>query len=287
VAVALAERLNGDAVAISADALQVYEGMPILTGAAREAEQAKLEHRLIGFVPINHTFSVGEFMPLAHKEIDDAIGAGRTPIVVGGTGLYLRAALSELALKPPPPAGLRKRLEEEADRIGFEAMHARLAQRAPQAAEKVPPADRSRVIRLLELLEMGALGEEEPQVESQLWTEDTRHPTLLIGLAMDRAELYERIDRRVDTMVGEGALEEVKAAHDAGASVTARKALGFQELLVGDIEAMKTKSRQYARRQLTWMRKLPNVRLIDVTGRSPGAVADEILRQAPSDSASG
>jgi tRNA dimethylallyltransferase len=287
VAVALAERLNGDAVAISADALQVYEGMPILTGAAREAEQAKLEHRLIGFVPINHTFSVGEFMPLAHKEIDDAIGAGRTPIVVGGTGLYLRAALSELALKPPPPAGLRKRLEEEADRIGFEAMHARLAQRAPQAAEKVPPADRSRVIRLLELLEMGALGEEEPQVESQLWTEDTRHPTLLIGLAMDRAELYERIDRRVDTMVGEGALEEVKAAHDAGASVTARKALGFQELLVGDIEAMKTKSRQYARRQLTWMRKLPNIRLIDVTGRSPGAVADEILRQAPSDSASG
>jgi tRNA dimethylallyltransferase len=287
VAVALAERLNGDAVAISADALQVYEGMPILTGAAREAERAQLEHRLIGFVPINHTFSVGEFMPLAHKEIDDAISAGRTPIVVGGTGLYLRAALSELALKPPPPAGLRKRLEEEADRIGFEAMHARLAQRAPQAAEKVPPADRSRVIRLLELLEMGALGEEEPQVESQLWTEDTRHPTLLIGLAMDRAELYERIDRRVDTMVGEGALEEVKAAHDAGASVTARKALGFQELLVGDIEAMKTKSRQYARRQLTWMRKLPNVRLIDVTGRSPGAVADEILRQAPSDSASG
>jgi tRNA dimethylallyltransferase len=166
-------------------------------------------------------------------------------------------------------------------------MHARLAQRAPQAAEKVPPADRSRVIRLLELLEMGALGEEEPQVESQLWTEDTRHPTLLIGLAMDRAELYERIDRRVDTMVGEGALEEVKAAHDAGASVTARKALGFQELLVGDIEAMKTKSRQYARRQLTWMRKLPNIRLIDVSGRSPGAVADEILRQAPSDSASG
>jgi tRNA dimethylallyltransferase len=287
VAVALAERLNGDAVAISADALQVYEGMPILTGAAREAERAQLEHRLIGFVPINHTFSVGEFMPLAHKEIDDAIGAGRTPIVVGGTGLYLRAALSELALKPPPPAGLRKRLEEEADRIGFEAMHARLAQRAPQAAEKVPPADRSRVIRLLELLEMGALGEEEPQVESQLWTEDTRHPTLLIGLAMDRAELYERIDRRVDTMVGEGALEEVRAAHDAGASVTARKALGFQELLVGDIEAMKTKSRQYARRQLTWMRKLPNIRLIDVTGRSPGAVADEILRQAPSDSASG
>ena len=86
-AVAVANRLGGDAVAISADALQVYEGLPILTGAASEDEQAQLEHRLVGFVPINHTFSVGEFMPLAHKEIDDALAAGRTPIVVGGTGL--------------------------------------------------------------------------------------------------------------------------------------------------------------------------------------------------------
>ena len=286
-AVAVAQRLDGEASAISADALQVYEGMPILTGAASEDERAQLDHRLIGFVPISHTFSVGEFMPLAHREIDEALAAGRTPIVVGGTGLYLRAALSELDLKPPPPAELRKRLEEEADRIGPEAMHARLAHRAPQAAEKVPPADRSRVIRLLELLEMGALEDEEPQVESQLWTEDTRRPTLLMGLTMDRAELYERIDRRVDKMVGAGALEEVKAAHDAGASVTARKALGFQELLVGDIEAMKTKSRQYARRQLTWMRKLPNVHLIDVTGRGPDDVADEIVRQLPSDPGSG
>jgi tRNA dimethylallyltransferase len=276
VAVALAERLGGNPVAISADALQVYEGMPILTGVASEAERARLEHKLIGFVPINRTFSVGEFMPLAQREIDEALRNGKTPIVVGGTGLYLRAALCDLDLKPPPPADLRKRLEEEADTVGPEAMHARLAQRAPQAAEKVPPTDRSRVIRLLELLEMGALEDEEPQVESQLWTEETRHPTLLVGLTMDRAELYERIERRVDAMVGEGALEEVKAAHEAGASATARKALGFEELLAGDIDAMKTKSRQYARRQLTWMRKLPNVRLIDVTRRSADDVADEI-----------
>ena len=184
-------------------------------------------------MPINRTFSVGEYMPLAHREIDDALAAGRTPIVVGGTGLYLRAALSELDLKPPPSADLRSRLEDEADSVGAEAMHARLAVRAPQAAAKVAPADRSRVIRLLELLEMGALEDEEPQVESQLWTEDTRHPTLLAGLTMDRAALYERIDRRVDAMVGAGALEEVKAAHEAGASATARKALGFEQLLAG------------------------------------------------------
>ncbi len=280
VAVALAERLDGDAVAISADALQVYEGMPILTGLASEAERKRLDHRLVEFVPVNRTFSVGEYMPLAHREIDDALAAGRTPIVVGGTGLYLRAALSELDLKPPPSADLRRRLEDEADSVGAEAMHARLAVRAPQAAAKVEPADRSRVIRLLELLEMGALEDEEPQVESQLWTEDTRHPTLLAGLTMDRAALYERIERRVDAMVGAGALEEVKAAHEAGASATARKALGFEQLLQGDIEGMKTRSRQYARRQLTWMRKLPNAHLIDVTGRSPDEVADQIARQS-------
>ena len=267
-------------MAISADALQVYEGLPILTGAATEEEQARLEHRLVGFVPINHTFSVGEYMPRAHAEIDEALAAGRTPIVVGGTGLYLRAALSQLDLKPPPPADLRARLEEEANQIGSEAMHARLAQRAPQAAERVKPGDRSRVIRLLELLEMGALEDEEPRVESQLWTEDTRCPTLLAGLTMDRAELYERIDRRVDAMVGAGVLEEVKAAHEAGASATARKALGFEDLLLGDIDGMKRRSRQYARRQLTWMRKLPNVEAIDVTRRSPDEVAAQIASRA-------
>ena len=279
-AVALAERLGTPAVAISADALQVYEGLPILTGAASEDEQAQLEHRLLGFVPVDRTFSVGEYMPLAHGEIDEALGRGVTPIVVGGTGLYLRAALSDLDLKPPPPADLRARLEKEADTVGSEAMHARLAQRAPQAAERVPPGDRSRVIRLLELLEMGALEDEEPRVESQLWTEDTRHPTVLAGLTMDRAELYERIDRRVDAMVGAGVLEEVKAAHEAGASATARKALGFEDLLAGDIDGMKRRSRQYARRQLTWMRKLPNVEPIDVTRRSPDDVAAQIASRA-------
>ena len=257
--------------------------MPILTGVATESERKQLEHRLVEFVPINRTFSVGEYMPLAHREIDDARAGGRTPIVVGGTGLYLRAALSELDLKPPPSADLRSRLEGEADTVGVEAMHARLAVRAPQAAAKVSPADRSRVIRLLELLEMGALEDEEPQVESQLWTEDTRHPTILAGLTMDRAELYERIERRVDAMVGGGALEEVKAAHEAGASATARKALGFEQLLVGDIEGMKTRSRQYARRQLTWMRKLPNAHLIDVTRRTADDIADQIARQSGSE----
>src|SRR3954469_12901708 len=111
--------------------------------------------------------------------------------------------------------------------------------------------------------------EDEPQAESQLWTSETRRPTLLFGLTMERDELYRAIDARVDTMVAAGAVDEVRRADAAGASATARKALGFAELLAGDVEAMKQRTRHYARRQLTWLRKLGGAEQIDVTGRSP------------------
>jgi tRNA dimethylallyltransferase len=142
--------------------------------------------------------------------------------------------------------------------------------------EGVEPTDRSRIIRILELLEMGEL-EPRDEGESQLWTEDTRRPTLLVGLTMERDELYKRIEERVDAMVAAGAVEEVRRVEEAGASRTARKALGYEELLAGDIDAMKTRTRQYAKRQLTWMRKLAGVHTLDVTGREPTGVAEEIV----------
>ena len=276
VAVALADllRVRGERpIAVSADALQVYRGLETITGVADERARTRLEHRLLSFVPAGSEFSVGEFMPRAHEEIDAALAAGRRPIVVGGTGLYLRAALTDLDLKPPPPPELRARIESELDRRGVAAMHARLT---PSVAATIEPTDRSRVVRALELAEMGEDGE--PGRESQLWTSDTRHPTLLFGLTIERDELYRRIDERVDAMVAAGAVEEVRAADAAGASRTARKALGFEELLDGDVEAMKRRTRNYAKRQLTWMRKLPDVRLIDTTGRRPLDVAAEIAR---------
>jgi tRNA dimethylallyltransferase len=122
------------------------------------------------------------------------------------------------------------------------------------------------------------MGELEPREgESQLWTEEMRRPTLLAGLTMEREELYRRIDERADAMVAAGALEEVRRVEEAGASRTARKALGYAELLAGDVDAMKRRTRQYAKRQLTWMRKLAGVRMIDVTGREPADVAAEVL----------
>jgi tRNA dimethylallyltransferase len=243
---------------------------------ASAGERARLEHRLLGFVPVTRTFSVGEFAPLAHAEIDDALAAGRRPIVVGGTGLYLRAALTELDLKPPPAPGLRERWERELADRGAEALHGELASRAPAAAAEVDPTDRSRIVRSLELLDMGEELEPPAEGESQLWTADTRHPTLLAGLVMDRDELYARIDARVDAMVAAGAADEVRRADAAGASATARKALGFDELLAEDAETMKRRTRQYAKRQLTWMRKLAGVTLVDVTGRDARDVAREL-----------
>ena len=278
VALALADRLRARGerpVAVSADALQVYEGLEVLTGVASAEEQQRLEHRLVSFVPVDARFSVGQYADLAHAELDDLLAHGVRPIVVGGTGLYLRAALAELDLRPPPPEGVRRKWERELEQRGPEALHHELATRAPWAAEKVDPRDRSRLVRYLELHDLGEL--EEPAGPNRLWTEDTRHPTRLVGLVMDRERLYERIETRVDAMVAAGAIQEVRRAHATGASETARKALGFEQLLTGDVDAMKRRTRNYARRQLTWMRKLPGVELVDVTDKRPEDVAAMIL----------
>jgi tRNA dimethylallyltransferase len=218
VAVSLAELLRErgeEPVAINCDALQVYEGIDVLTGAASAAERAVLPHELLGIVPLTEDFSIHEYMPLAHAAIDRALGEGRTPIVVGGTGLYLRAALADLSLR------------------------------------KVPAFDE----------------------ESELWSGETRHPTRIFGLDMDRAKLYARIDARVDAIVAAGGEEEARRADALGPGRTARKALGLNEILSGDLETMKRRSRNYARRQLTWMRKIPNLTRIDRTTLTDQEVA--------------
>ena len=274
VAIAFAQRLRAlgeDPVAVSADALQVYAGLEILTGAATAVERAQLEHRLLSFLPIDATFSAGQYAQLAHAEIDELLEAGRRPIVVGGTGLYLRAALTELSLRPVPAEGVRERWLVELERRGPQALHAVLARRAPWAAAEIEPTDRQRIVRSLELLDAGEL--EPPQAQSELWSAATRHPTLLVGLTMERQALYERIDARVDRMLAAGVQEEVRRAAAAGASPTARKALGFEELLAVDVDAAKRRTRNYARRQLTWMRKLAAVNVLDTTGRDPDDVA--------------
>ena len=280
VAIALAERLRADGedpVAISADALQLYRGLEILTGAPGAAERARLEHRLVGTLPLTARSSAGAFAKAAHHEIDAALAEGRRPIVVGGTGLYLRAALAELDLRPPVDPAIRERRRAQLEAEGAPRLHQELAARSPGTAAAIGPQDAQRVTRALELLDAG----HDPtpaSEESRLWTAGLRRPTLLAGLTMERAALNERIEARVDAMIGAGAIEEVRAAAAAGASQGARQALGFQQLLDGDAEAMKTQTRRYAKRQMTWMRKLEGVHAIDVTGRTPADVAEELHR---------
>jgi tRNA dimethylallyltransferase len=275
VAIALADLLRADGedpVAVSADALQLYAGLEILTGAATPEERARLEHRLLGVLPLTARATAGDFARRAHAEIDELLAAGRRPIVVGGTGLYLRAALAELDLRPPPDPAARERYARRIEREGAATLHAELSARDPDAAATVAATDAQRVTRALEILDQGV----EPPGGDQLWTADTRRPTLLVGLTMEREALYTRIDARVTAMVAAGAEAEVRRADAAGASPSARQALGFEELLRGDIDAMRRRTRRYAKRQLTWLRKLPGTLTIDLTDRDAQSVAVEL-----------
>ena len=279
VAIALADLLRAegeDPVAVSADALQLYRGLETLTGAATAAERARLEHRLVGVLPVTARATAGDYARRAHAEIDGLIAHGRRPMVVGGTGLYLRAALTDLDLRPPPDPAIRARWQRRLAEHGAPALHATLAERDPGAAAAVLPTDAQRVVRALELLDAGAAPPAPAQGAGGLWTAATRHPTLLAALTMDRDALYARIDARVEAMVAAGAVAEVRAAAAQGASPGARQALGFDALLEGDVEAMRRATRRYAKRQLTWLRKLPGVVTIDVTRREPQAVALEV-----------
>jgi tRNA dimethylallyltransferase len=222
-------------------------------------------------VELDGEFSAGRFANLAHAEIDQLLAEGRRPIVVGGTGLYLRAALADLDLRPPVPAAIRSQIERELAKRGSAALHEELD---PDLATTVHPNDRKRVARLLELQRAGV---EPHRTSEELWTERLRRPAVLVGLTVDRDELAQRIDVRVEAMLAAGAEEEVRRADAAGASRTARAAIGFGELLAGDVEGMKRAHRAYARRQLTWMRRMPGVRMIDRTGRDPDEVAIDIV----------
>jgi tRNA dimethylallyltransferase len=274
VAIEVAELLRARGehpVAVSCDAIQVYRELEVLSGAAGSEERARLDHRLLGVVGVDEEFSAGRFAELAHAEIDGLLAEGRRPIVVGGTGLYMRAALAELELRPPVPAAVRAEVEAEAAGRGPEALHAELPE---ELASGVHPNDRKRIVRLTELSRLGIAAH--PSAAG-LWSEGMRVPTLLIGLTLERDELQARIGARADEMVRLGAVEEVRSADRAGARRTARAAIGFDELLAGDTEAMKRAQWRYARRQLTWMRRMEDVVQIDRTGRSDAEVAAEIV----------
>ena len=272
VAEAIAERTP--ARLISADAMQVYRGVPVLTN------QSDYPTELVGIWDLDHEASVGEYAELAHAAVDATIAEGLTPVVVGGTGLYLRAALVELDLPPAPPPGERERWERTYDELGAEAAHEALAERDPEAAALIHPNDRRRVVRALEL---AAAGASLAPREGRLWSEDTRHPTLLVGLDVPMDVLERRIEERTQTMFERGAVEEARRALAGPISGTARTIHGLKELAELSreeaFEALVRRTRRYAAYQRKWMRRIPGLVSLPAD-RPPGEVADAILEVA-------
>lgn len=256
---------------VSADAMQVYEGVPILTNQSPAA--------LVALWPLSHEASVGQYARLAHKAIDAALTAGSTPVLVGGTGLYFRAALAELRVPPAPSPDLRAEIAAQVDALGAEAAHARLAHADPRAAARVHPNDRRRLVRALEL---AALGHSLAPEDDRLWAEATRRPTLLYGVDVPPEELARRIDDRTQAMFDAGVEEEVARALAGPLSTTAAKILGLRE--VADlpqeeaIAAIVARTRRYAAYQRKWMRRIPGLRALDGT-RPPGELAATIAAQ--------
>ena len=259
---------------VSADAMQVYRGLPILTN------QSERPAHLVGIWPLDHEGSVAEYQRLAHDAIDDVLANGRLPLVVGGTGLYLRAALSELPFPPPPGPGLRDRIEKVYERLGPAGAHELLSDRDPAAAAAVHPNDRRRVVRALELAESGSSLRRDP---GRLWAEDTRHPTVLVGLDVPPAELQRRIEARTRRMFERGVEAEVACALSGPVSATAGAIHGLRDVAaLPPEEAMETlvvRTRRYAAYQRKWMRRIPGLVTVPAD-RPPDEVAHEILEVA-------
>ena len=269
VAEAIADRTP--AALVSADAMQAYRGLPILTN------QSERPTALVRVWPLSHDGSLAEYQQLAHRAVDEALEQGLTPVVVGGTGLYLRAAVSDLELPPPPAPGARERWDARYEELGPESAHAELAAVDAAAAAAVHPNDRRRVVRALELAEVGASLSPE---RDRLWSDDTRHPTLFVGLDVPREALERRITARTQRMLECGVVDEVRDALAGDVSTTARTIHGLREFaeLPPDEAAAAYDARvtRYAAYQRKWMRRIPGIRMVDAT-RPPDEVAAEIL----------
>ena len=271
---------------VSADAMQVYRGMDIGTAKTPVAERL-VPLRCVDLVDPGEAYSVALYATAAHDAIDAVCAAGRIPVVCGGTGLYVRAAVEAMDF----PAGeqcdnpVRRRYEEMAERLGPDRLHGLLAERDPQSAELIHPNNVRRVVRAFELLEQGTSYAIEHQTLHQ---RVDRRPTLHIGLRLPREVLYARINARVDAMVQEGLVDEVRALveHGFASTLTARQAIGYKEILdVFDgactldeaVERIKQATRRYAKRQMTWFKADGRIHWIDADGRPSEAIACEVI----------
>ncbi|HEY8301982.1 MAG TPA: tRNA (adenosine(37)-N6)-dimethylallyltransferase MiaA [Jatrophihabitans sp.] len=274
-AVALAQQLDGEIV--NADSMQLYAGMDIGTAKLAEDERGGVPHHLLDVWPIGKSAAVAEYQRLARERIAEIAGRGRLPVLVGGSGLYLRGALDRLEFPGESPA-VRARLYGELDELGPGALHERLAARDPEAAAAILPSNGRRIVRALEVIELTG-----QPFSARMPAFESVYDTVFLGL--ERADLDERVERRVHRMMALGFLDEVRALLPLGlrGSPTAGKALGYAQLLAAladdghvsgnldeAVEITVRATRRFVRRQRSWFRRDPRVHWLDAA--DPGLV---------------
>ncbi len=258
----LAKELNGEI--ISADSMQIYKGIHIASAAPNEEEKDGIPHHLLEFLDLNEQFSVADYVKKARDIIDEIINRGKTPIVVGGTGLYISALLNNTEfISVDTDEALRERLEGEFDALGGEEMLSRLSQFDPQSAKRLHSRDKKRIVRAFEVYELsGKSITEQNELSHQ---NPSQLQSLVFGITFkDRQKLYDRINKRVDIMLQKGLLKEAESTFKTQNHKGAFQAIGHKELygyfegvssLEGAAELLKQQTRRYAKRQLTWFRR--------------------------------
>lgn len=272
--------LRCDAEIVGADAFQVYRGFEVLSAAAGEELRAKVRHHLVGEIPIEEKFDVARYREMAMERIREIEGRGKRALIVGGTGLYVRALARGLSEMPGPDAGLRETME----RMTLEELQARYAALDPVGMERIDRQNRRRLVRAIEVTVLAGKPYSELRAD---WSGDEAKVTIAgVALEREREELYQRIDARVREMFERGVIEEVRNAEAAG--LTAGQAIGYAEikgLLRGEmsveecVEAIQLRTRRYAKRQLTWLRGENIFSTINLTHKTQNEAADAIARR--------
>jgi tRNA dimethylallyltransferase len=258
---------------ISGDSMQIYRGMDIGTAKIKKDEMEGIPHHLIDIREPDENFSVAEFQQLVRAKISEIAEKGKLPIIVGGTGLYIQSVIYDYQFsEAPADESFRFELEEKARRIGSDALYVELSEIDPESASQIHPNNVRRVIRALEIYHCTGKTMSEYQKVQQ---PDLLYNTALVGLTMERELLYERINYRVELMMKEGLLEEVKELHHQGLrGCQAIQAIGYKEIyeyldnlvtLDQAVENLKQNSRRYAKRQFTWFRNKMDVQWFDIT----------------------
>lgn len=271
VGIELAKEYNGEVV--SADSMQIYKGMDIATAKPDEEEMQGIPHHLISELEPTSSFSVAEYVKLAQQKIEDIAARGKLPILVGGTGLYVSSLIDNINFDNAITDGsVRRKLTEEAERIGNEAMLEKLREIDPEAAEKIPAANLVRIIRALEVYEVTGIPFSRHKELNRM--QGSLYNACMIGLTYkDRSVLYDRINRRVDIMLEKGLIEECRAVYENEKLGTVCQAIGYKELIPyfdgvkpkeECIDKIKQYSRNYAKRQLTWFRRDERIQWVEI-----------------------